>query len=109
MMEENYKPDGWLGILLGTKLWTDFTKHSLFDNKIEELCTRLGSVFKTVEPLVSPMYEMKLATEKKMTDDPFHGMFCYQCFSPFSFLPTYFAVYFSKPKSNSVSELYSLR
>ena len=26
MMEENYKPDGWLGILLGTKLWMNFKR-----------------------------------------------------------------------------------
>ncbi|XP_067030746.1 uncharacterized protein [Acropora muricata] len=26
MMEENYRPDGWLGIILGTKLWMNFEK-----------------------------------------------------------------------------------
>ena len=25
-MEENYRPDGWLGIILGTKLWMHFEK-----------------------------------------------------------------------------------
>ena len=79
MMEENYKPDGWLGILLGTKLWTDFTNQSMFDSKMEELCSRLGSVTKTVEPLISPMYETTLTAKRKMTDGHFHGMFGFQC------------------------------
>ena len=26
MMEENYRPDGWLGIILGTKLYMHFEK-----------------------------------------------------------------------------------
>lgn len=26
MMESNYSPDGWLGIVLGSKLWMDFRK-----------------------------------------------------------------------------------
>ena len=28
MMEENYKPDGWLGIIKGTKLYMHFEKDS---------------------------------------------------------------------------------
>ena len=27
MMESNYSPDGWLGIILGSKLWMDFRKN----------------------------------------------------------------------------------
>lgn len=26
MMESSYSPDGWLGIILGSKLWMDFRK-----------------------------------------------------------------------------------
>lgn len=26
MMEPSYSPDGWLGIILGSKLWMDFRK-----------------------------------------------------------------------------------
>lgn len=26
MMESGYNPDGWLGIILGAKLWMDFRK-----------------------------------------------------------------------------------
>ena len=26
MMEPSYNPDGWLGIILGSKLWMDFRK-----------------------------------------------------------------------------------
>ena len=74
-MEENYIPDGWLGILLGTKLWTDFTNQSMFDSKIEELLTRLGSIFKTEEPVAFSVQVSACESEKKVTDDHFHGMF----------------------------------
>ena len=30
MMEKNYKPDGWLGMIVGAKLWIDFCeKHKV--------------------------------------------------------------------------------
>jgi hypothetical protein len=35
-MENNYKPDGWLGLILGTKIYIDFTKYS-FDIAIQKL------------------------------------------------------------------------
>ncbi|KAJ8340432.1 hypothetical protein SKAU_G00350650 [Synaphobranchus kaupii] len=37
MMEQNYKPDGWLGALLGAKLWTDFSENCNFDESIKQL------------------------------------------------------------------------
>ena len=75
MMEENYKPDGWLGILLGTKLWTDFTDNNLFEHKMKDLCSRLGNVCKTVEPVISPIRESVLTAGNAGTDDPFYGIY----------------------------------
>uniref|UniRef100_W5N735 TIR domain-containing protein n=1 Tax=Lepisosteus oculatus TaxID=7918 RepID=W5N735_LEPOC len=37
MMEKNYRPDGWLGALLGAKLWIDFSNDSNFEESISQL------------------------------------------------------------------------
>jgi hypothetical protein len=47
MMEEGYDADGWLGMLIGTRLWYGFcgkmlTDLELFESKVEELCRELG-------------------------------------------------------------------
>ncbi|CAF3338897.1 unnamed protein product [Rotaria socialis] len=36
LLQSKYKPDGWLGIILGTKLYTDFTKND-FDSNYKKL------------------------------------------------------------------------
>ena len=43
MMEENFKPDGWLGIIVGTKLWFDFRGHEIAHASIEKLKKELGN------------------------------------------------------------------
>ena len=47
MVEEGYRADGWLGMLLGVRLWYAFcgsvlTSESSFEGKMEELCRELG-------------------------------------------------------------------
>jgi hypothetical protein len=47
MMEEGYRADGWLGMLLGTRLWYGFcgtvlSSEGAFEGKVEELCRELG-------------------------------------------------------------------
>lgn len=46
MLEEGYRPDGWLGMLLGTRLWYLFcgsvlVSEGAFESKMEELCREL--------------------------------------------------------------------
>ena len=36
-MEKNYKADGWLGFIIGAKLFFDFSGKYPFENKITEL------------------------------------------------------------------------
>ncbi|XP_018619019.1 uncharacterized protein LOC108941064 isoform X1 [Scleropages formosus] len=43
MMEQNYKPDGWLGALLGTKLWIDFSEQCNFEESIKQLIRDIKS------------------------------------------------------------------
>eukprot|EP01047_Picozoa_sp_COSAG01_P073196 COSAG01_NODE_11859_length_1846_cov_2.024614_1_plen_103_part_00 len=47
MMEERYSPSGWLGMLLGVRLWYGFCglvleSEEAFKGKIDELCRELG-------------------------------------------------------------------
>jgi hypothetical protein len=47
MLVDGYQADGWLGMLIGTRMWYAFyggtlTESSLFEGKVEELCRELG-------------------------------------------------------------------
>ncbi|XP_064597655.1 uncharacterized protein LOC135464094 [Liolophura sinensis] len=42
LMEDSYRPDGWLGILLGSKLFFDFSGKYSFESKLESLQKELG-------------------------------------------------------------------
>eukprot|EP01050_Picozoa_sp_SAG11_P019698 SAG11_NODE_3182_length_2626_cov_1.994460_1_plen_875_part_11 len=47
MLEEGYQADGWLGFMIGTRLWYGFygavlSTESLFEVKMSELCRELG-------------------------------------------------------------------
>ncbi|XP_039627314.1 uncharacterized protein LOC120540543 [Polypterus senegalus] len=43
MMDKNYKPDGWLGAILGSKLYIDFGKHANFEDSFHRLKKELGN------------------------------------------------------------------
>ena len=47
MLEEGYRANGWLGMILGMRLWygfygTTLASESAFEGKVEELCRELG-------------------------------------------------------------------
>ena len=47
MLADGYRADGWLGMLIGTRMWYGFfgavlSEESLFDGKVSELCRDLG-------------------------------------------------------------------
>ena len=47
LLEDGYRADGWLGMLIGTRMWYGFfgpvlTEASLFEGKVSELCRDLG-------------------------------------------------------------------
>ena len=48
MMDYKYKPDGWLGIIVGTKFWIDFTERRKVDSNVDKLVKELGSRGKIV-------------------------------------------------------------
>ena len=41
-LERNYKPDGWLGMLAGSKVWLDFTEESKFEGHMQMLMRQIG-------------------------------------------------------------------
>lgn len=41
-LERNYKPDGWLGMLVGSKVWLDLTQESKFEGNIQMLVRQIG-------------------------------------------------------------------
>ena len=47
-MDYKYKPDGWLGIIVGTKFWIDFTERHKVDSNVDKLVKELGSRGKIV-------------------------------------------------------------
>jgi len=42
MMERNYRPDGWLGMIVGTKLWIDFRNSYGIETGVVKLLRELG-------------------------------------------------------------------
>ena len=47
MMEDGYRPKGWLGMILGVRVWYGFYGSTLesdeaFGGKMDELCRELG-------------------------------------------------------------------
>ena len=42
MMQSKYRADGWLGMIVGTKLWFSFTEAQKFELSIEALKKELG-------------------------------------------------------------------
>jgi hypothetical protein len=44
-MQKNYQPDGWLGIILGSKIFVDFTKYS-FDECTQRLMKEINNLVK---------------------------------------------------------------
>lgn len=42
-MEKNFKPDGWLGFIIGSRLFFDFSGKYSFESKIEQLLRELHS------------------------------------------------------------------
>lgn len=41
-LERNFKPDGWLGMLAGSKVWLDFTEESKFEGHMQMLLRQIG-------------------------------------------------------------------
>ena len=54
MMQSNYKPDGWLGMLVGTKFWIDFHSKHVVNPGVTKLIKELGGRGKDVDVADGP-------------------------------------------------------
>ena len=54
MMQRNYKPEGWLGMLVGTKFWIDFHSKHLIEKGVTKLIKELGGRGKDVDVTDGP-------------------------------------------------------
>ena len=54
MMQRNYKPDGWLGMLVGTKFWIDFHSKHVVKPGVTKLIKELGGRGKDVDVTERP-------------------------------------------------------
>ena len=54
MMQRNYKPDGWLGMLVGTKFWIDFHSKHFVKPGVTKLIKELGGRGKDVDVIDGP-------------------------------------------------------
>lgn len=66
-MERGYDPSGWLGIIVGGKLYFDFSGMFPFENKMQELLCEVQLHLKKV---TDDNLETMVETSRKMEDDP---------------------------------------
>lgn len=43
MMQKDYRPSGWLGLLMGAKMWYDFTDNALFSDRLDAVRREIAS------------------------------------------------------------------
>ena len=70
MMQSNYRPDGWLGMIVGTKLWIDFQSKYVIEEGFRKLKRELRGRGKnaeeadgSVEPVVRPVEANVVTTQ----------------------------------------------
>lgn len=54
IMQKGYKPDGWLGMILGAKLFFDFSGRYSFEAKFQELQKELGARGRSGQKVILP-------------------------------------------------------
>ena len=68
MMQRKYKADGWLGMLVGTKLWIDFQSRQLIDAGVGKLIKELGGRGKDVDVTDGPTEPVVRRVEADVID-----------------------------------------
>lgn len=67
-MEDGYKADGWLGILLGSKLFFDFGGRYSFESRFDSLIKALGVKGQIGEQGVKVGIQSAVSNEKDTVD-----------------------------------------
>ena len=64
-LEYKYNPDGWLGIMIGTKLWFDFSVETKFEASLQGLVREIGTEKQAMQKQNLPG---RLASKRKGKD-----------------------------------------
>ena len=70
MMQRNYKADGWLGMLVGTKLWIGFQSKQVIDSGVGKLIKELRGRGKDVDTTDGPGGELIQPIEASLVTAP---------------------------------------
>ena len=57
MMDDKYRPDGWLSFIVGSKFWIDLSEKHKLDSNVTKLVKKLIKIesnFSTVKRMVKP-------------------------------------------------------
>ena len=57
MLEKRYRPAGWLGMIVGSKLWFEFSERHMMDTSLEKLIKELGRRGRLGEKVVKSVTE----------------------------------------------------
>ena len=76
MMQRNYKPDGWLGMLVGTKFWIDFQSKHVLEQSVTKVIKELGGRGKDVDVTDGPSEPVVQAVQADIvaTSPSSHGV-----------------------------------
>ena len=70
MMQRNYKADGWLGMLVGTKLWIGFQSKQVVDSGVGKLIKELGGRGKDLDTTDGPTEALIRPSEASVVKEP---------------------------------------
>ena len=70
MMQRNYKADGWLGMLVGTKLWIGFQSKQVVDSGVGKLIKELGGRGKDLDTTDGPKEALIRPSEASVVKEP---------------------------------------
>lgn len=70
MLQRNYKADGWLGMLVGTKLWIGFQSKQVVDSGVGKLIKELGGRGKDLDTTDGPKEALIRPSEASVVKAP---------------------------------------
>ena len=65
-MEQNYKADGWLGFIIGAKLFYDFSGKYPFENKAAELVREVRDGLNSMNGIIVAVTDKPIRPEREV-------------------------------------------
>jgi hypothetical protein len=102
MVQPKYRPDGWLGMIVGTKLYYDFSGKHPFDKKLADLMKVLGHRAKPGAKPRIPFPEKVWIMREENSILPSHPQFILLCLLYVVSVFAYYCSYVPCNPSNTV-------